>query len=65
MTDIEEKIWAAAYAAAFVSDFELIADHADQHEPGFETAIDTASAERAWDIASLAVAKYRAEFERR
>jgi len=52
-TKREKRIWDAAYAAAFVTEFNahLVA--------GFETAVRTTTAERAAHIADQAVREFR------
>lgn len=67
MTDekSELRIWEAAYAQAFVADFQRTCDVATRLPPGdmvempFDTAMRVTGAERAMDIADAAVREYR------
>lgn len=56
----ERAVWRAAYAAAFVDDFNNMArgDHR-AHGVGFDRAVESTSAERAITVADLAVCKLR------
>lgn len=58
----EHRIWEAAYAAAFVADWQETESLADQRphprEDPFDTAKRVTTAERAMDIADHAVLEY-------
>lgn len=61
MTDEERKIWRAAYAAAFVADFERLHSYGVQCglSDAFDRSASSTTAERAITIADLAVARLR------
>jgi hypothetical protein len=51
----EQRIWEAAYAAAFVEDFRTTHNHTGS----FDRAVAHTSAETAMTLADLAVVRYR------
>lgn len=58
-TEDERAIWRAAYAAAFVSDFERMYTDVPIRKGPFDTAARCTTAERAITVADLAIHRLR------